>query len=220
MLAHFLPGVLSAASRPPCAPPEDRPSAVRKGRNRRMNVGSICLMSVFSQPVATGSFSASCQEESEDKSLQRQWGKLHPASQNWALQGSFLLCLDLWEEFLPLPVHLEHGGSIFQCFSSGIWFRVFCSCWFWLDFFFPCVKHAQRGWYMLSRSHTVSNAVWLCIHHDPKIITVILQVRMAFSGSMSEIFTNCNGPCRWGRMQVKVASLPAWQVSYPLQIPL
>lgn len=61
---------------------------------------------------------------------------------------------------------------------------------------------------MLSKSHAVSNAASLCICHDPKIMTVRLQMKMAFYGSMSKIFTYLDGLCSLDRKQVKVVPVP------------
>lgn len=108
-----------------------------------------------------------------------------------------------------------------------------CASWTWWEhtsvllirylcclFVFSFVNHANKGWYLLSKSHVVSNAVWFWIHHDPKDVTVRVQMRTTFSGSVPKIFTYHNGPCRLDRMQVKVVPVPAWQVSRVLQIPL
>jgi len=61
---------------------------------------------------------------------------------------------------------------------------------------------------MLSKRQAISNAVWLCIHHDPKIITARLQIRTALSASMPKIFTHHDGPCRLASVEVTVVPVP------------
>lgn len=69
-----MPTVLSAAARPPCASAKTVYQLLEGEGMEEWMLDLFAHVKVFSQPVATGSFSASCQEESENKKLQKQWG--------------------------------------------------------------------------------------------------------------------------------------------------
>lgn len=123
--------------------PQDRSSAVRRGRNRRKNVGSVCLRSeCFHSLLLQGAPQLLAKKSQKIRNF-----RAAKEGASCSSAGFFPLVLDLGEEFLPPPGHRERAGRLFQCISSDIW-------WVWFS-----VKHAHRGWYVLIKSHSVSNAV-------------------------------------------------------------
>lgn len=135
-----------------------------------MNVGSICLMSEYFHSLFLQGASQLCAKKSQKTRNFR------------SSEGSCILRLktELCRVLSSSAWNCGRSSSPFLCILNimGAYFNVFNQIFVWVFSF--SVKHAARGWYMLSKSHAVSYAVWLCIHHDPKIIRVRLQVRMAF----------------------------------------
>lgn len=144
-MADFILSVLSAAARPPCVFPKIAP-LLWEGIEERMLGLFASDQSVFTA-CCYRSFSASCQEESEDKELQSSEGShiLHLGTELCrVLSSSAWIC---GRSSSPLLCILNMVGDYFNAFN-----QIF-------DGFYFSVKSAQRGWYVLSKSHALSNAV-------------------------------------------------------------
>lgn len=180
---------------------------MRRGRNRRKNVGSVCLRSMFSQPVATGSFSASCQEESEDKELQSSEGSciLHLGTELCrVLSFSAWIC---GRSSSPLLCLLNVVGDDFNAFHQTF------------GGFYFSDKRAHGGCYMLSKSYAVSSAVCVSsmLQNPPQSDC---RSGKSFLVTLGKSSTSHNGLDRLDRMQVKGAPVPAPQLNHALQVPL
>lgn len=161
---------------------------------------------MFSQPVATGSFSASCQEESEDKELQSSAGSciLHLGTELCrVLSFSAWLC---GRSSSPLLCILNVLGDYFSAFHQT--FGGFISLVNVHIEAVPCLVKA-----MLFLVQSVCPA-WSKNH--PSVTTD----QEVFPGCIGKSSSPHNGLDRLDRIQVERASVPAVQLNHALQVPL